>query len=105
MILNLNLILFVLFHITEAFHNKLMNKTKSYYKTQFHHDKAWYFLGHDISEYPGVNINYRARNKQKWDEYYTCLNLQNENLGTHRSTTPEAVLGFEGGTIRCKLVH
>lgn len=78
----------------------MLNKAKAYYKSQFGKDKTWHFLGYDVSEYPGANAEYRKINKEKWNEYYECLKIQNDNLGVHRSVTPEAVQAFEGSFVR-----
>lgn len=80
--------------------NKIKEKAKQYYKNKFGRDKSWQFLGYDITEYPGANSHYREIHKQQWDEYYKCLEEQKENIGQHGSATPEAVVGFEGGTVK-----
>lgn len=78
----------------------IKEKAHKYYKIKLEKDKTWQFLGYDISEYPGANEKYRDIHKKQWEEYYNCLREQNSNLGMHGSATPEAVLGFEGGTIK-----
>lgn len=83
--------------------NKIKEKAKQYYKSKFQKDKSWQFLGYDITEYPGANSKYRDIHKQKWEEYYSCLLQQKKNIGQHGSTTPEAVLGFEGGTAKYEI--
>lgn len=78
----------------------IKEKAKQYYKSKFQKDKSWQFLGYDVTEYPGTNSKYREIHRQKWEEYYSCLHEQKQNLGPHGSATPEAVLGFEGGTVK-----
>lgn len=103
-----NFILLVLITIdldlTEAFFDdklkKIKEKAKKYYKKKFGKEKSWTFLGYDITQYPGANEKYRAIHRKEWEEYYTCLKEQNDNLGEHGSAIPEAVLGFEGGTVK-----
>lgn len=80
--------------------NKIKEKAKKYYKSKFGKDKSWQFLGYDITEYPGANSKYRDIHRQKWEEYYNCLAEQKKNIGQHGSATPEAVLGFKGGTVK-----
>lgn len=78
---------------------QLKEKAKKYYKSKFHKDKTWKFLGYDTAEYPGANDEYRNMNREKWDEYYKCLRRQDSDIGEHGSAIPEAVVGFEGGSI------
>lgn len=91
------------FLLTEAlFKNNLKQikeKAKNYYKSKFGKDKTWKFLGYDPAEYPGNNDKYRSENRQKWEEYYDCLRQQDTNIGEHGSVVPEAILGFEGGSV------
>ncbi|KAJ3650230.1 hypothetical protein Zmor_021929 [Zophobas morio] len=84
---------------------KLKQKSKEAYKKKFGKDKTWHFLGHDLTEFPGTNENYRQINKEKWDEYYACLMAQNTNLGRTMSITPESLQIFESTSVRldCKL--
>ncbi|KAH0808598.1 hypothetical protein GEV33_014190 [Tenebrio molitor] len=84
---------------------KLKQKSKEAYKKKFGKDKTWHFLGFDLTEYPGTNEKYRQMNKEKWDDYYGCLEAQNTNLGRDFSVTPEAVQVVESSSIRleCKL--
>lgn len=79
---------------------KIKEKAKKYYKKKFGKDKTWTFLGYDITQYPGANEKYRQIHRKEWEVYYTCLKEQNDNLGEHGSAIPEAVLGFEGGTVK-----
>lgn len=77
----------------------IKEKAKKYYKSKFGKDKTWKFLGYDVAEYPGSNDKYRAENRQKWEEYYQCIQEQDRNIGKHGSVVPEAILGFEGGSV------
>ena len=79
---------------------KLKQKSKEAYKKKFGKDKTWHFLGHDLTEFPGTNENYRQINKEKWDEYYACLMAQNTNLGRTMSITPESLQIFESTSVR-----
>lgn len=79
---------------------KLKDKASNLYKSKFGKDKTWSFLGHDLTEYPGTNEKYIVLNEEKWEEYYKCLGAQNENLGKYLSVTPEALLGFEGNSVK-----
>lgn len=79
--------------------NQLKEKAKNYYKSKFGKDKTWKFLGYDPAEFPGSNDKYRTGNQQKWEEYYECLRKQDSNIGEHGSVVPEAILGFEGGSV------
>jgi hypothetical protein len=79
---------------------KLKQKSKEAYKKKFGKDKTWHFLGFDLTEYPGTNEKYRQMNKEKWDDYYGCLEAQNTNLGRDFSVTPEAVQVVESSSIR-----
>ncbi|XP_066151045.1 Ig-like V-type domain-containing protein FAM187A isoform X2 [Euwallacea fornicatus] len=60
---------------------------------------------HEENEYPGHNNKYRVQNKEKWKEYYKCLQSQFNNLNVHNSVTPEALIGFETSvvTMECKI--
>ncbi|XP_064211797.1 uncharacterized protein LOC103314839 [Tribolium castaneum] len=84
---------------------KLKQKSKEAYKKKFGKDKTWHFLGFDLTEYPGTNEKYRQLNKDKWGDYYACLEEQNSNVGHDFSVTPEAVQVVESGSVRleCKL--
>ncbi|XP_066249514.1 Ig-like V-type domain-containing protein FAM187A [Euwallacea similis] len=61
--------------------------------------------GHAESEYPRYNNKYKTQNKEKWKEYYDCLQSQFNNLNVHKSVTPEALVGFETSIVKmeCKI--
>lgn len=103
LIFGIALVLTTIDYTEELFKNRylqnLKQKAKDYYKSKFG-KKGLNFLGYDLSEYPGINKVYRRDNKEKWDEYYKCLNMQKDNLGYHRSFTPEAVQNVEGNSVR-----
>lgn len=102
-------ILLVVCHFTAGLFKtnlkQIKEKAKHYYKSKYGKDKTWKFLGYDPSEFPGSNDKYRNGNRQKWDEYYECLRQQDANIGEHGSVVPEAVLGFEGGSITYERVN
>lgn len=79
---------------------KLKNKAKSFFKSKFGKGQALHFLGHDVSEYPGANDKYRKMNEQKWQDYYDCLKFQEDNLGAQKTTVPEAIQSFAGGSVK-----
>lgn len=102
-------VLLIFYNIEESnelFKNRYMSnlkeKAKNYYKSKFG-KKGLNFLGYDMSEYPGSSKLYKKENKDKWDEYYTCLNMQKDNLGYHKAFTPEAVQRTEGNSVRCNV--
>lgn len=78
----------------------IKNKAVQLYKNKYGKDKSWHFLGQDPTEYPGTNEKYLKINKQKWDIYYECLDVENKNLGKQLSVTPEAIVAFEGSNIK-----
>lgn len=79
---------------------KLKEKAQKIYKSKFGKDKTWHFLGHDASEYPGSNHKYLQLNKQKWNEYYDCLQKRKDSLGLAKTITPEALQGFIGYSVK-----
>ncbi|KAH1006834.1 hypothetical protein HUJ05_007527 [Dendroctonus ponderosae] len=83
--------------------DKLKNKAKAAYKSK--PGPTLNFWGHEQSEYPGANAQFREENRAKWEEYYQCLNSQANNLNSQNSVTPEAIIGFETSSISltCKL--
>lgn len=80
--------------------NKAIENGKSFYKSKYGKDKTWHFLGHDASEYPGTDEELRKIQMEKWDDYYVCLAKQENNIGEHGSVIAEAVLAFEGESIK-----
>ncbi|CAH0550924.1 unnamed protein product [Brassicogethes aeneus] len=84
---------------------KLKEKAKSIYKKNFGKDKTWQYTGTDPTEYPGLNHEYRKIQKAKWEKYYECLIVQNKSLDGKISATPEAILGYEGSSVKliCKI--
>ncbi|CAG9858446.1 unnamed protein product, partial [Phyllotreta striolata] len=57
-------------------------------------------MGNALSDYPGTNPKYIKINEDLWEEYYSCLKHQEENLGSYLSMIPQAILGFEGSSIK-----
>lgn len=78
---------------------KLREKASSMYKTQ---KKGVHlnFMGNVASDYPGTNPKYIKINEDNWEEYYSCLKKQEENLGRQLSMTPQAIVGFEGASVK-----
>ncbi|XP_071054393.1 uncharacterized protein [Onthophagus taurus] len=83
---------------------QIKGKAMDYYKSKFG-TKGLNFMGYELSEYPGANDIYRKENIAKWEEYYQCLNMQNEALGSLRNFVPEAILAYESGYVKfdCKI--
>lgn len=80
-----------------------LKKAKMFYKKKFGKGKLNY-LGHDESEYPGTNADYRNVNRQKWQEYYDCLGDFRLNLGYSKSVIPLAIEAIEGNYVRYSIV-
>ena len=51
-------------------------------------------------EYPGNDPQLRWEIRQLWNEYYKCLEETYQSLGSHKSVTPEAIMVFEGSSVR-----
>lgn len=77
----------------------VQNMAKDYFKTKFGKNSK-NILGIETSEYPGTNPEYRKINKEKWQIYYDCLEMQKSAISAQNTLTPEAVVAVEAGYIR-----
>jgi hypothetical protein len=50
-------------------------------------------------EYP-KNDQLRWEIRQLWKNYYACLQKKYESLGPYKSVMPEAIMMFEGSSVR-----
>jgi hypothetical protein len=51
-------------------------------------------------EYPGNDLQVQWEIQQLWQKYYACLKKKYESLGPQKSVMPEAIMVFEGSSVR-----
>jgi hypothetical protein len=51
-------------------------------------------------EYPGNDPKLRQEIQKLWRSYYVCLLKKYKSLGPHKSVMPEAIMVFEGSSVR-----
>jgi hypothetical protein len=51
-------------------------------------------------EYPSNNPQLQLEIQQLWQKHYACLQKKYESLGPQRSVMPEAIMVFEGSSVR-----
>jgi hypothetical protein len=51
-------------------------------------------------EYPGNDPQLRQEIQQLWEKYYACLQRKYESLGPQKTVMPEAIMVFEGTSVR-----
>jgi hypothetical protein len=51
-------------------------------------------------EYPGNDPQLRQEIRQLWEKYYACLQDKYGSLGPQKSLMPEAIMVFEGSSVR-----
>jgi hypothetical protein len=51
-------------------------------------------------EYPGNDPQLLHEIRQLWKKYYACLQKKYESLGPQKSLMPEAIMVFEGSSLR-----
>jgi hypothetical protein len=53
-----------------------------------------------VLEYPGNDPQLRQEIRQLWKKYYACLQRKYESLGPQKTVMPEAIMVFEGSSVR-----
>lgn len=78
--------------------NKLRKNIKAFMKGKNSQIREYPSIGG--LEYPGNILALQGRIEKLWKEYYTCLKRKYELLGPQKTVTPEAIMVFEGSSIR-----
>ncbi|XP_069682064.1 Ig-like V-type domain-containing protein FAM187A [Periplaneta americana] len=102
---SISYILLILACCSESFlFTKLKQKLKAFLKGKTLSQISEFPLESSL-EYPGNDPQLRWEIRQLWDDYYSCLEKKLKSLGSQKSVMPEAIMVFEGSSVRldCKV--
>jgi hypothetical protein len=78
---------------------KLKNKLKSILKGKSKLQTSEFPVESGL-EYPGNDDQLQWKIRELWNRYYRCLEEKYQSLGRHKSVMPEAIMVFEGTSVR-----
>nr|CAD7571066.1 unnamed protein product [Timema californicum] len=95
------LLVIILLNYSEgSIFSKLKGKIKEFFSKKTKIPKEGEFVRESELYYPGMNRQLLEIIGQMWEQYYECLNISHTTIGPHRSVMPEAVMVFEGGSVK-----